>query len=369
MNKSICRRSLGVVAFAFAVGVLNISLFYFSSSQEDHDHHHTRDDERAKAAAVETTFASWPEPSLTTSAAIVMFDTRKLDVNLNSSYIYHRWAADLNYQYALSHGYDFFYIQSDGVVSYHHNTTNETNLLSVEMDGKESVSKTRTSCYLQFGNVTQPRGAPWCKLLGVAAAMERADAYYSTVVMIDSDAFFKLGAPDIETIIKNTTTATADQLNQPERVLVHLPFDAPRHPRKPNTGLQIWRNTPESWSFLRQWWQTNHSPTTHAYEQSGIDSLLKARGYRLEDCGIGLLHMKMMMKTEWNDPALPAVHLPHQHKLLREAVMRSEWNKIVPKNDDTARNKTVLDRVVIMSAKETFRLQRLLGMNSNNTYC
>jgi len=47
--------------------------------------------------------------------AVIMFDTRSLEVDSNSSYIYWRWAAELNYRYARRHDYDFIYIHAETI--------------------------------------------------------------------------------------------------------------------------------------------------------------------------------------------------------------------------------------------------------------
>jgi UDP-arabinose 4-epimerase len=296
--------------------------------------------------------------------AIIMFDTRGLDVDLDSNYIYHRWTADLNYQYARRHGYDFIYMKSDGIISYESDPAESVNKKS---DGVNSKYKTRANCYLELPekNSTVPRGASWCKLLAVASVLERG---YSTVVMIDSDAFFKLDAPDIETSF----------FREPgDERLVWFPTNAPWEPKLPNGGMQIWRSpSPASWRLLRQWWQINLSPQENCYEQDALWKIVtgffdgvcqsERAPTRAKACGVGILDLDFNDEKKWKKKTLPNIHIPsvpHYIKL-RKKVIRSEWAKL-----EDARSNNVFDKVEVMPPRETKRLQRVLGMSTENAYC
>jgi UDP-arabinose 4-epimerase len=296
--------------------------------------------------------------------AIVMFDTRGLDVDLDSDYIYHRWTADLNYQYSRRHGYDFIYMESEGVIKYE---SDPAESVSAKTDGVNSVYKTRGSCYLELPekNLTVPRGASWCKLLGVASVLERG---YSTVVMIDSDAFFKLGAPDIET---SFFPEPGDQR------LVWFPTNAPWNPQVPNGGMQIWRSpSPSSWRLLRQWWQINLSARRNCYEQDALWKIVtgffdgKCKSWhsptRAKSCGVGILDLDFNDQRNWKNETMPTVHIPSVSWYIphRKSVIRSELAKI-----ENARSNDVFDKVEIMPARETKRLQQVLGMNTEHIYC
>ena len=123
--------------------------------------------------------------------AIIMYDTRLLDVE--GDYTYWRWAAELNFFYAKRHKYDFIY-------NYGTNNNNDAEV-SLETDNFNSVYKMRPQCTLRrSGKEPVHRGASWCKLLAVSAALQQG---YRKVVMIDSDAYFKTDAPSLDVILEN----------------------------------------------------------------------------------------------------------------------------------------------------------------------
>eukprot|EP00522_Entomoneis_paludosa_P007067 CAMPEP_0172444910 /NCGR_PEP_ID=MMETSP1065-20121228/4925_1 /TAXON_ID=265537 /ORGANISM="Amphiprora paludosa, Strain CCMP125" /LENGTH=275 /DNA_ID=CAMNT_0013195671 /DNA_START=199 /DNA_END=1023 /DNA_ORIENTATION=+ len=227
-----------------------------------------------------------PVSSPKNKTIILMVDSRSLDMDLNNTYIYWRWAAEMNFYYAQKHRYDFQYIRSQSYDDpYHNKSLSPERINSLENDGTDGITKTKAHCYLEIPsqNLSVSRGAAWCKLLAIASVLDRG--HYSTIVLLDSDMFFQLDAPKISSLID---TYRIDFKN--ERDNSTTPFTEPtvwfssNHPwgtYHRNTAMQIWQVNPQQqqhdsrreghvWKLLRQWWQINKNPQSHAYEQSAL---------------------------------------------------------------------------------------------------
>lgn len=305
----------------------------------------------------------------TSETAVMMFDTRSLDVNLTSDYIYHRWTADLNNRYAQKHGYDFIYLRPApaGVVRDDEDQESDgrdpAEPVTLKEDGTDSIHKIRPSCYLTLPNQTiRDRGAPWCKLLGVASILERG---YSTIIYLDSDAAFLNDTLDIESIFpeiihqQQVSARTDGSLRQ----LVWFPTNNPWGNHLPNSGMQIWRSPSEnSWRLLRQWWQSDISSTKHAYEQDGLWNFALVEGKINASCGVGLLPYQWMHPRSYG--ALPLVHIASAFKDYRNRIFQPKWIESIGLN--TSKTSTfiaadkVFDMVEAMPPWEIERLQRLL---------
>jgi len=246
-------------------------------------------------------------PSSTTvrpgTTAIVMFDTR-LPVRgaTGGDFSYWQQTANLNALYACAYAYDFLFYVPQG--------TQHTD--DGHIGGHDSKHKTSGKCQAFGGTVD--RGSPWCKMTGVAAAME---AGYETVVLIDSDAFLKVGH-------RSMSIATLERVNRGQHLkrrgsllgysnssaadtagkalYVAADYDV----TKPNTGLQIWHNSPEAWELLRAWWKTNITNTVQSFEQSAlISEEFKATGLQKHYNVMGRLNYQT--KDVWDK--LPVIHI------------------------------------------------------------
>ena len=83
----------------------------------------------------------------------------------------------------------------------------------------------------------------------------------------------------------------------------------------PNSALQIWDNTPESWRFLRTWWHTDAAPLTHPYEQAALGAApFQGRVNVLSE---------LDWMNHWNWDRRPAVHIGSLHKRHRVRYMQA----------------------------------------------
>ena len=249
-----------------------------------------------------------PEPSAKASVAIIMMDTRGLVTDAPGPTDYWKVAAALNQAYARYYGYDFLWYQL-GVSR------------KVDLGGhleehnrfKELISKEKTaiSCYL---NKTTPRGASWCKMIAIAAALERG---YETVVFVDSDAYFnvddalRLSVPQI--VEKYGHAPLGDRP-------VWCPTDGPWKKHSPNAAMQIWSNTDAARALLRKWWSTDVTPRKHAYEQTAI--YLRKPPFDV----VGLLEgFHWQLKHTWD--TWPAAHIGSLFQVSRMPAMAHAFTK------------------------------------------
>ena len=249
-----------------------------------------------------------PEPSAEASVAIIMMDTRGLVTEAPGPADYWKVAAALNQAYARYYGYDFLWYQL-GV--------NRTVDLGSHLEDQNrfkaliSKEKTATSCYL---HKTVKRGAPWCKMIAIAAALERG---YKTVVFVDSDAYFnvddalRLSIPQI--VGKYGHASLGDHP-------VWCPTDGPWKKGSPNSAMQIWSNSDAARALLRTWWQTDVSPTVHAYEQTAI--YLRKPPFHV----VGVLEgFHWQLKYTWH--TWPAAHIGSLFKVSRMPAMSHAFSK------------------------------------------
>lgn len=300
--------------------------------------------------------------------AIVMFDTRPLNVDLNSSYVYWRLAAELNNHYAHRHGYDFIYIKPDSYNAFDSNPGE----VNPESDGVNSVYKTRAECYLDIPskNLTVGRGASWCKLIGVASIFEQG---YSTVVFIDSDAFFKVNSPAIETLIDTMSDDTSGP-----GPLLWMPPNDPWEPMHPNGGMHVWKTTsPAAWKLLRQWWQIDVTPQENTYEQTAVWELVGTPSNmlgrknlpapaKMKECGVGLLNrLKYMRMRNLVHKSLPVLHPCSVFKNRREHLMLDELAKL----SSRLTTAELLNTSRVLTVAESKRIQQRLAGQSDNVAC
>jgi len=290
-------------------------------------------------------------------------------MDLNNTYIYWRWAAEMNFYYAQKHRYDFQYIRSQSYDDpYHNKSLSPERINSLENDGTDGITKTKAHCYLEIPsqNLSVSRGAAWCKLLAIASVLDRG--HYSTIVLLDSDMFFQLDAPKISSLID---TYRIDFKN--ERDNSTTPFTEPtvwfssNHPwgtYHRNTAMQIWQVNPQQqqhdsrreghvWKLLRQWWQINKNPQSHAYEQSALwiiagvwnSSFDFIYNYtrQMKQCHLGLLDLRTMDPSLWTKPTsepqtrpiisssrlsqTPVIHVSSDIKQLRQEYMQPPFER------------------------------------------
>ena len=92
--------------------------------------------------------------------------------------------------------------------------------------------------------------------------------------------------------------------------------NAPWGVRKPNSGLQIWRNRAEAKDLLQCWWNTDLTAQDHPYEQSSIKSM-----YRENKWPIAVMEaFQWMMPEQW--PELAAKHITGKHRDKRATMMQ-----------------------------------------------
>ena len=241
---------------------------------------------------------------------IAMFDTRPLHLSAaaanSSSTHYWELSAQLNHLYACHHQYDFrYYTQAETFASPAYGAAaHAASQKGAVVDALNDPSKVKGTCWFR-GQVL--RASPWCKLAAVAEGLARG---YRTVVMIDSDAFFKSGqlAVPVDRLVLDFRIK-ANESHEPTggpRVPLWMPSNEPYEGpnRRPNTGMQIWRGgdlLEESWRVLRQWWARDSRPREHPFEQSGLQGLQAG-----SDFGV-LRGLPWMDENVWR--VLPAVHI------------------------------------------------------------
>ena len=243
---------------------------------------------------------------------VAMFDNRPLDRDF-SSHKYNAWsfAARLNQLFACHHGYEFKYFVTDA------NTTTGLGQPTVdEWTGtarRPAPFKTAVSCWLN-GNVA--RATSWCKLTGVAVGLALG---YTTVVMVDSDAFLRVGGLTltVEQMVQRHAPPPGQYGALVDSAPIWLANNVPWGREEPNCGLQIWRGGPllhRSWSALHAWWHADRNPLTHGFEQAGLYAALQ----RWSDYSV-LVELPWMNKSAWTK--LPAVHISSGDRGERMRVM------------------------------------------------
>ena len=139
-------------------------------------------------------------------------------------------SALVNAHYACSHGYDLLYLRLTEATCQHH--------------------------------VYGQRHPSYCKLPAIAHALQR----YSTVVFVDSDAWFTSHAPPLEELIHaGRRTAAASAEHDPS---LFLAWDHP-YSNGPNCGFMIWKNSTRAQRLLATWWHIDSGRFNlfHDYEQ------------------------------------------------------------------------------------------------------